>query len=1161
MCNNRNENKCTVENFYSENDFQFVGYFISVLIFLFSCSRPQELSIPSSFNPKVVEAKGYVVPKDSLDEPKVILIDESKLKKIPVGKPKVVLIHSNIHLAGTPKVIKAGIPRVSTPGQDIYSLPETYSAIDNPIVAGIPEVVLAKDPAMKDQNPHSFSNFSEMQGLPFGYIECMLQDKNGNIWFGIWGSGVTKYDGKNFTHFTVKEGLPQDNIRCMLQDKNENIWFGNYASGVSKYDGKSFTHFTEKEGFSNNGVTSILEDKNGNVWFGTYGSGVIKYDGKSFTHFTEKEGLSNNYVFSILEDNSGILWFGAGEGISKYDGKSFMHYTQNEGLSNKWVSKILQDKNGHFWFGTFGGGVIKYDGENFMQFTEKEGLFSNAVISMLFDKNGNLWIGTEGGGINKYDGKRFTYFSEEEGLFNHNVGSILEDKSGNLWFGSQAGGVSKYDAKGFTHFTEQDGLPRDFVTSILEDKSGNLWFGTHRGGVSKYNRKNFTHFTEREGLSNNIIRNIFQDRSGHLWFGSQGGGLSKYDGKYFTHYTAKEGLVNNYITSMLQDKNGDLWIGTWGGVSKYDGSSFTNYTTKEGMSNSSVMDLLQDKTGNIWFATYGGGVTKYDWKAFTHFKEQDGLSNNTVMSIMEDQYGDLWIGTLGGGVNKYDGKSFTYFSEREGLSNNFVLSMLEDSSGNLWFGTQFGLNQLTREKLSAFNKIITDSTQPPAIRNNKFFKNYTYDDGFQGVSCYQNSICQDRNGTIWIGANDRLTAFRPPVDGETFDTTRPNIQLNGIQLFNENIGWANLEAKKDSTFILGNGVKVGGIKFDGITKWYGLPEHLSLAHNNNNITFNYIGITMHQPKKVRYQYKMEGNDENWNSITNRTDAAYGNLSPGKYTFQVKAMNSEGYWSHEYHYPFIIRPPWWLTWWAYSLYGMTFLSLLYTGQRYQKQRTISAEQKKAEQKQAILNERLRISRDLHDEVGATLSGIVMYSHLAKSQAEQGIKEVENSLNIVQETASEMVGKLNDVVWLINPLQDTIEKLLQRLEEYATLTASAKNMNVSISDPGPLADIVLPVETRKNIYLICKEAINNAVKYSEGSMIELSVTRTEDIMEFTIKDDGIGFDPDNIKRGNGLNNMQQRADDIGAEIRFQKNSMSGTTLFLKCKIAQMGYARGA
>ena len=215
-------------------------------------------------------------------------------------------------------------------------------------------------------------------------------------------------------------------------------------------------------------------------------------------------------------------------------------------------------------------------------------------------------------------------------------------------------------------------------------------------------------------------------------------------------------------------------------------------------------------------------------------------------------------------------------------------------------------------------------------------------------------------------------------------------------------------------------MKVRCIKFDGITKWYGLPEHLSLAHNNNNITFNYIGITMHQPKKVRYQYKMEGNDVNWSALTDRTDATYANLPHGSYSFKVKAMNSEGYWSHEYHYPFIIRPPWWLTWWSYSLYGVTFLSLLYMGQRYQKTTYHFTEQKKAEQKQAILNERLRISRDLHDEVGATLSGIVMYSHLAKSQAEQGIKEVENSLNIVQETASEMVDKLNDVVWLINPL---------------------------------------------------------------------------------------------------------------------------------------------
>jgi ligand-binding sensor domain-containing protein/signal transduction histidine kinase len=910
--------------------FQAVLFIIG--LFFFSCTQHKDQERPNTFAPKVVASIGYVVPKDSMAAPKVILVDESKLKKIPVGTPKVVLTNTNIHPAGKPKIVIAGTPRVCTPGQDTFLLAKTVPAIDSPFVAGIPEVVIAKDAYTRDQNPENFSSLSKLQGLKHHNINCMLEDKSGNLWFGTWGGGVSKYDGKSFTHFTDKEGLSNNSVFSMLEDKSGNLWFGTWGGGVSKYDGKSFTHFTDKEGLSNNSVWSMLEDKSGNLWFGTQGGGVSKYDGKSFTHFTDKEGLSNNDVRSMLEDKSGNLWFGTGGGgVSKYDGKSFTHFTDKEGLSNNVVRSMLEDKSGNLWFGTSGGGVSKLalsevEGSTqytFTHFTDKEGLSNNAVASILEDKSGNLWFGTDGGGVSKYDGKSFTHFTDKEGLSNNVVRSMLEDKSGNLWFGTD-GGVSKYDGKSFTHFTDKEGLSNNVVRSMLEDKSGNLWFGTWGGGVSKYDGKSFTHFTDKEGLSNNSVWSMLEDKSGNLWFGTWGGGVSKYDGKSFTHFTDKEGLSNNAVVSMLEDKSGNLWFGTdGGGVSKYDGKSFTHFTDKEGLSNNVVRSMLEDKSGNLWFGTDGGGVSKYDGKSFTHFTDKEGLNNNSVWSMLEDKSGNLWFGT-NGGVSKYDGKSFTHFTDKEGLSNNFVFSMLEDKSGNLWFGTRFGLSKLSpenKEKLVFFSD--PDSYRhksAPEVEGKVFFKNYTYEDGFLGIGVNAGKIiCEDKNGTIWVGANDRLTAFHPPAGGESADTTAPNIQLTNIALFNENIAWPSLKQKKDTTITLGNGIQVGNFKFDSLSRWYNLPENLSLAYNNNYLTFNFVGITMAQPKKVKYQYKLEGIDENWSAITNRTEAPYGNLPQGNYTFMVKAMNSEGVWSDEFTYTFSIRPPWWKTWWAYGLY--------------------------------------------------------------------------------------------------------------------------------------------------------------------------------------------------------------------------------------------------
>jgi len=210
-------------------------------------------------------------------------------------------------------------------------------------------------------------------------------------------------------------------------------------------------------------------------------------------------------------------------------------------------------------------------------------------------------------------------------------------------------------------------------------------------------------------------------------------------------------------------------------------------------------------------------------------------------------------------------------------------------------------------------------------------------------------------------------------------------------------------------------------------------------------------------------------------------------------------------------------------------------------------------KKLQKQQAVLNERLRISSELHDEVGATLSGIAMYSHLTKEQLKTGqIAEIEKSLNVMQQSSVQMVDKLNDIVWLINPEQDSLEKLIERLEEYATEMAAIKNMNVKVSVPDKIADIHLPVENRRNIYLFCKEAINNAVKYSNATQLELTVKEIDGKLEFSVSDNGKGFDAVMVRRGNGLENMQKRADEIGAKLVLQSKANEGASVSLRCQI---------
>jgi ligand-binding sensor domain-containing protein/serine phosphatase RsbU (regulator of sigma subunit) len=889
-----------------------------ILLFLFAFSCTEKNRNQNNTNQvKVVEASAFVVPEDSMAAPKVILVDQSKLKKILVGKLNVVGTNTNIHPVGKPQKISVGQPRICKLGQAPFKLPKRVLAKDSSFEAGIPQIVIAKDAYTKDQNPENFSSFSKLQGLTHTNINFLFEDNLGNLWFGTGGGGVSKYDGNTFTNFTEKEGLSNNFVTSILQDKSGNLWFGTESGGVSKYDGNNFTHFTEKEGLSNNYVTSILQDKLGNLWFGTGGGGLSKYDGRMFEQFTEKEGLSNNFVTSIIQDKTGNIWIGTKKGgVSKYDGKSFSHYTEKEGLSNNFVSSILQDQTGNIWFGTNGAGIFKYDGKFFINFTETEGLSNNFVTSIFQDKSGDLWFGTTGGGASKFDYKTFTHFTEKEGLNNNIIRNILQDKNGTLWFAKGGGGVSKYNPKSFRHVTEKEGLSNSTVLSIIQDFSKKIWLGTEGGGVSIYDGNSYTHITKKDGLTDNTVYSILQDNLGNLWFGTSAG-LTKYDGQYFTQFKNIEGLSNTTVYSILQDKLGCIWIGTdGGGAFKFDGKSFKNYTKKQGLSSNSVRIIFEDSFRNIWFGTYGGGLTKYNGTSFTHFTEKQGMPDNFVRSIIEDKSGNLWFGGLGfNGLTRYDGKSFYSFTENEGLSNNVVCSILQDKSGNIWVGTRFGLSKLASENIAKINDLVKyKSTKESA----KYFESFVYEDGFLGVGCNSNAICSINDNNIWIGANDRLTVYNTSNFGDVVDTIAPNMQLTSIELFNENIPWVNLKKKKDSTLILGNGVAISNFEFDHISKWYSLPENLRLAYNNNYLTFNYIGITTMRPQKVKYQFKLEGIDENWSAITNKTEATYGNIPHGTYTFKVKAMNSEGFWSNVSDFRFVIRPPWWQTWWYRTL---------------------------------------------------------------------------------------------------------------------------------------------------------------------------------------------------------------------------------------------------
>ncbi|WP_154859582.1 two-component regulator propeller domain-containing protein [Cyclobacterium xiamenense] len=934
------------------------AFFSVLVVWLLSCSPHVKQDLPDASAPTVSEVRFQAMPKERLDA--AVVVPAGSPTVIKAGKPRVVPRYSNVRVAGIPKKVKAGVPEKKEPGKNGLPLPKTMPAAFVPAKAIIPEVVSAGEAYQKDENSHNFSSFSKPQGLKSNLITGLLEDQNGNIWFGTQYGGFSKYDGKNFFHY-FKKDAPNRAIRTLLEDASGNLLMATQGEGVVRFDGKRFFQFTSKEGLSHDDVYTLVKDSNGNLWMGTLGGGVSKFDGTHVTTYTEKEGLVSNIITGILEDKSGNLWFSSYEGgISKFDGTSFSNYTEAEGLSTRLVLNAHEDRHGTIWLATEQG-INKFDGENFYHYTEKEGLSSDKMSGILEDQNGSLWFATRGGGVNKFDGNKFTHFTEKEGLAINYVACMLEQKNGNLWFGTSGGGVSRY-TKGFEQFTVKMGLGNDFVSSILEDRSGNLWFGTFSGGVTKYDGSQFVHYTTREGLVHDIVRCMVEDKSGNLWFGTLGG-LSKFDGQTFTNYTKRDGMNSEIVLSILEDRAGDLWLGTHeGGVNRFDGENFTQYTDKQGLSNNTVLTLIEDQKGIIWLGTRGG-LNRFDGENFSYIPKVPGMGNDHLWILAEDKMGDIWMGTHGDGLLKFDqnaaeeSATITQFSINEGLSDTNVTSLFVGRKGDLWVGTSNGLNLLDSRHLSLLDQGGADRLNDTGT----LVTTYTYEDGYAGFGLsHGKSIFEASDGTLWLGGDNCLVAFRP--EELTKDTTAPTIQLTGLGLFNEQVDWHSFAAQenpvwekapqektpgfrvefeekehswkaKDTSLVLGNGVRLHDLDFDDLSRWYGVPENLSLPYDNNFITFQFVGIATQSPKKVRYRYQLAGVDKSWSALTGRSEVPYGNLPHGQYTFNVKALSGEGVWSEVLAYFFEIRPPWWLTWWAYAVYGLLGIGLLVGGRQY------------------------------------------------------------------------------------------------------------------------------------------------------------------------------------------------------------------------------------
>ncbi|MGB3946780.1 MAG: two-component regulator propeller domain-containing protein [Bacteroidia bacterium] len=804
----------------------------------------------------------------------------------------------------------------------------------------------------------SFTNYSTANGLAGNLVKSIAQDKYENMWFGTNGTGISVYDGYCFRTYTEKDGLASNFVKSIISDQQGNVLFltGNGISKcnpsfINKKSVPLFENYILDSEEANKSTSCIMEDNNGNIWigsnFGVYiwmHEDIIKNQVK-YSRITTKNGLSTDIVFHIFQDSAGKIWIANAMGVSEYSTitGAVINYTENNGIVPGGIQDIGQDEVGNLWFiSSDGASMLPFNSTKttnmFVNYRVEQGFMSNKLYNITKDKNENLWFGTAGAGLSKYEGVVLTSYTSKQRLISDKVWAINSDMSGNLILATGNGisiKPSQSKNKENLEFLNYKFQPTN-IRSVITDKNNNIWFGCS-AGATMFDGKKFVTYNVPQGLPHHLPLCILEDSRGNIWFGTYGGGVSRYDGNRVDELAGIE-IKSSQDTIDLKKIKG-----------KYV-KTFTNFNTSNGLADNTVKCMIEDRYGNIWMGTNGNGVSVYSYAAstnkhnFTNYSLNEGLSNKTVLSMLEDRKGNIWIGTSGGGVCKYTpnntngtSKLFTVYNSADGLANDVVYGIVEDTINDIiWFGTNLGLSGLHINSLEKNGGDVK-------------FENYNVSTGYSIKDVNTSALYIDSAGVIWAGTADKLVRF--DYNSIHKSNAPPVVMFKSVKIHDQHVIWSSLKQNKhylntnklvDSLTILNEEMyafnhaltskqrdalrqKFGALKFDSLSTYYPIPQNLELSYDNNNITIDFVAIETGRPAMVKYSYKLEGYDKDWSEPSQKATATFGNISEGSYIFKVKACSPDGIWSEPLVYAFKVLPPWYRTWWMYSLYLLTIIT--------------------------------------------------------------------------------------------------------------------------------------------------------------------------------------------------------------------------------------------
>ncbi|MCK9409045.1 MAG: histidine kinase [Bacteroidetes bacterium] len=951
--------------------------------------------------------------------------------------------------------------------------------------------------------------------------------------------------------YTVSDGLPQSTVNSMVVDKRGRIWIAT-QDGAAYYNVRNWMPLNMPGKGNSNYVLSIYCADDSALYFGTLDGSIFSWKNDTWTTILDSVNRINKNIWDLAEmtnpDGTRSLLIATSVGLFEYN---FSVLRKIPALfpvaKNLIIHKIQRGYANDFWFASNEGLLLLRNGQltnagypsrinshifYSIYLDEDSSLWCggddvlaryshgawtahplhskdtyNPIRTILRGSDGTYWVGCQNFLIRFADdtlqGLQQTFISNDI----KPVYAIAEYPRGVMWFGALTG-LFRYVQSSWNYLDNKYFPGSAAIYSIYQNSKGDFYFGslhglhTYRNGVwKKYDVSN--------GLRSNIIYTITEGPNGEMWFGTDGGGVNVLSGSSWRYITTEDGLPSDHIHSFYKDVSGSIWISTSTGAGRYRDGLITKFDVSTGFPFGDVAGVTDGPGGSVWLAS-SEGITQLKNGVLTTMEIPNGVPWGSFQCIYTAADGSIWCGTSGNGVLLFNPSTSRWQcyndTSQTSISNNLVYGIREDAMHRLYFLTNKGVTRFTR-------------TQPKGEEEQFISEHFTGDDGIVNNEGNIGALFTDNQQRIWIGTIDGVSFLQPTIE-------EPDSQQKHVVI--ENISVKNMPQ---------------GIR---------LHNNVTLNHDQNGISFEFSLLSYFKELENVYQVQLIGLDDHPSAWTKNYRKEYTNLSEGSYRFLVWGKEFQGVVSGPAEFQFTILPPFWKTWWFRLMVFVVIITVVLLAIRFYTSQQIKKKTEKIERQRYIDRERMRISQDMHDEIGSSLTKISLLSEMVRGGVEGtesgGIRpEVFDKVSSIGDISRSTIDSINEIIWSINPRYDNMESLIQYMSKLANELLTLKNIQCEVSLPNEIPDLAFSPEFRRNVFLIFKEGLYNVIKHSRATMVTIVIQADRNLLRFDIRDNGVGIHkPTSGHRSNrmGLDNMRKRAEAVQGEIVIESSEAAGT-----------------